>query len=393
MPAPVTARADLWRRHGLTILFGTAVVLLIALSLWWLTFLRRSVREQQATAQALLDRDVTLAAMRLPADAPAGPVAGDARLAVVAAGTQPLLEPAHWLGDGADVRAGGPGIARRMLVQPTAAYLNDRDRHFERQQAMVLGEGALLVSLLLAVVSMLFRLSRAESRFRREMQEFLGRMTHEMKTPLAGIKAVLETLRLGRMPADQAAPLATLALREVEREEHLIQNLLLAQRLRMPDRKLIRERIEVGALLAKFADHRRETMGDTATLAVDCAGAAWVTGDPSSLWTVLENLVDNALKYGGTRLQLSGKAAGAHAVIALTDNGMGFDPARRDAIFEPFAATKAPSVGQHGTGLGLSISRQLARQMGGDLVGRSEGPAQGATFEITLPLAQVAIAD
>ncbi|MBM4342285.1 MAG: HAMP domain-containing histidine kinase [Deltaproteobacteria bacterium] len=387
--AHVTQAGSLWRRHGVTLLFSAAVVLLIALSLWWFAFLRRSVVEGQAAAAALLDREVALAAMRVGADARPGPVAGDARLMVVAAGSEPLVLPAHWVGDGADVQTGG-GPDRRLLVQPTGHWVQVRQAQNDRRQAMVLGEGVFLMTLLLAVVSMLYRLSRAESRFRREMAEFLGHMTHELKTPLAGIKAVLDTLRHGRMPADQQATLVTMALQEVEREEHLIQNLLLAQRLRVPDQRLVRNVIDVAPLLRKFADHRLEILGGTVTIAVQCPDGLHGTGDDVALWTVLENLVDNAVKYGGHALVLRAAAHGDVLHVSVNDDGVGFDPGDALALFEPFVSTAAARQGKHGTGLGLSISRQLMRQMGGDLVATSPGAGQGATFQATLPLAPAA---
>lgn len=387
--AHVTRAGSLWRRHGVTLLFGAAVVLLIALSLWWFAFLRRSVAEGQATAAALLDREVTLAALRAGPDPKPGAVAGDPRLVVVAAGEAPLVLPARWVADGADVQAGGDA-SRKFLVQPTAQWMQARQAQNDRRQAMVLGEGVFLVTLLLAVVSMLYRLSRAESRFRREMAEFLGRMTHELKTPLAGIKAVLETLKLGRMPADQQAMLIPMALQEVEREEHLIQNLLLAQRLRVPDQRLVRNAIAVGPLLRKFVDHRLETLGGTVAIGVQCPEGLQGTGDDMALWTVLENLVDNAIKYGGRSLTLHASARGDQVCIAVRDDGVGFDPADAQAIFDPFVSSAAARQGKHGTGLGLSISRQLMRQMGGDLVASSDGSGRGAAFEASLPLTPAA---
>ncbi len=383
--AHVTRAGSLWRRHGVTLLFGAAVVLLIALSLWWFAFLRRSVAEGQATAAALLDRDVALAALRAgPAPKP-GPLPDDPRLVVVEAGQAPLVLPAHWVGDGANVQTGGSG-ERRYLVQPATAWMAARQAQNDRRQAMVLGEGVFLITLLLAVVSMLYRLSRAESRFRREMAEFLGRMTHELKTPLAGIKAVLETLKLGRMPAEQQVPLLTMALQEVEREEHLIQNLLLAQRLRVPDQRLVRNAIDVAPLLRKFADHRLETLGGAVTIDVQCPDGLQGIGDDVALWTVLENLVDNAVKYGGKALVLRGAGRGAQVCVSVSDDGVGFEPADAEAIFEPLVSSAASRQGKHGTGLGLSIGRQLMRQMGGELLAHSQGPSRGATFEATLPL-------
>ncbi len=378
-----SALAVMWRQHGLRIVFSAAVVLLIALSSWWFAFLRQAIAGQQTATLAMLDREVELAAIRAEPPARAGPLVMDRRMEIVAAGS-PLQTPAHWLGDGADVRAGTPGRERRWLVQPTANYLQTLSDHFERRRAMVLGEGGLLTSLLVVVVAMLYTLSRAESRFRREMQDFLGRVTHEMKTPLAGIKAVLDTLKAGRMPADQQTALVTLALREAEREEHLIQNLLLAQRLRLPNQQFARERVALRPLLERFAAHRTETLGDAVTFDVNCAPEVAVTGDATALWTVLENLVDNAVKYGGKIIELSAIQAQDRVTLRVSDDGSGFEAHRAPDLFEPFARSQGPQVGKHGTGLGLSISRGLVERMGGTIAAHSQGLGHGAEFSVLL---------
>lgn len=357
----------LLRRHGAVLLFALAVSLLIALSLWWLYFLSAAIEREEALTYALLERDVQLASARLAeasqdaaTPVPIGMLASDPRLEVV------------------------PGEASTLRVQPTAAHLAEIARRKQGKQRMITGEGALLTSLLIVVVAMLFRLIVAERRFRNEMQEFLGRVTHEMKTPLSGIKAVLQTISATPLPQDQLKEVAALALVEVEREEHLIQNLLLAQRMRLPDQHLHDEAIALQPLLERFVAHRREILGQSVTWLVDAPDTAFGRGDPTALWTILENLTDNAIKYGGTALGFAVRAEADGWSIALTDNGIGFDPGAAEALFEAFERQSGDSAARHGTGLGLHISRALARRMGGELTAQSSGAGQGATFVLRL---------
>jgi two-component system CheB/CheR fusion protein len=112
--------------------------------------------------------------------------------------------------------------------------------------------------------------------------------------------------------------------------------------------------------------------------------------DRDMLRIVLENLVDNGLKYGGERplVQLSVSAGSQAAVIAVSDGGVGFDRATAERLFVPFRRGLPGGHGvEHGTGLGLAIARDLSRRMGGDLQAHSDGPGRGATFTVTLPLA------
>jgi two-component system phosphate regulon sensor histidine kinase PhoR len=379
-----------WARSGARLLFGVAVFLLIALGAWWLLLIGQSIRAQHQLTVQLLDRDVYVAAIRLrtASPPPIGVLAGDPRLEVVRHGGT-LRTPARWVGDGQPVDAAQPSQpdARLWLVQPTAAWNDGVDRLYERRRHMVYGEGALLISLLGAVVAMLYQLIRAEARFRSEMQEFLGRVTHEMKTPLAGIKAVLQTLQAGRIPPDQVPELVGMALREAEREESLVQNLLLAQRMRLPDQQLARDVLDLAELLRRFAARRRDTHGEAMAIGVEGALHLRGLGDATALCTVLDNLADNAAKYGARRLQLTVGVSRRGVEIAAADDGMGFDPQRREELFHAYARSAAPEVGQRGTGLGLSICRALMQRMGGGIEAHSDGAGQGATFTVWLPAA------
>lgn len=359
-----TLRA-LTHRHGAVALFAFAVALLVALGVWWFVLLHGRTVYTRDLHVALLATEAELHAARLGAHLghlPPGALPGDARFEVVQ-------------------RAGRPPV-----VRVAAGTLRRVEDSFERRRGMVLGEGLLLSSLLVAVIAMLFRLVRAEQRFRDEMQQFLGRVTHEMKTPLAGIRAVLESLQAGRIPADQQGPLVALALQQAEREEHLIQNLLLAQRLRLPDQRLAREPVDLAPLLERFAAQRRATLPVGASIEATCPADARVVADPTAVWTVLDNLADNALKYGGSTLRLAASPDATHLAVAFTDDGSGFEAADAEGLFAPFARGKGAVAAGHGTGLGLHLSRALAVRMGGSLRAESLGPGRGATFTLELPM-------
>jgi signal transduction histidine kinase len=353
-----------WRHRYLAVaLFGTAVALLVALSTWWFVLIHGRIVYTHELHLALLDTEAQLAAERM----------GD-HLYHMPLGLLP------------DDRRFEIGVSRdgKRFLRPAPRTLARIEASFERRKGMVIGEGTLLTSLLVAVVAMLYHLVRTERRFRSEMEEFLGRVTHEMKTPLAGIRAVLESLQGGRIAADQQPTLVALALEQIEREQHLVQNLLLAQRMRRPDQRLNAEDVPLATLLARFADHRRQTLTDGAGLDLACPPELHAHADATAVWTILENLADNALKYGARTLKLTAVPHHKHVRVALQDDGIGFDPALHDHIFQPFVRAHASHTGQ-GTGLGLHLSRALAERMGGRLRAHSDGPGKGARFELELP--------
>ena len=252
---------------------------------------------------------------------------------------------------------------------------------------MVLGEGGLLLGLLGVCIVMLLRLVASRTAVQREMELFVGQMTHEMKTPLAGLRALLETLKKGRLEGDTLQEALSLGLSQVEREEHLVQTLLHAQRLRVMPQTLTAETVDISELLHGFVEHRKIARpGAEDRYQLSIRGTVSGLADRDAVWTILENLFDNSDKYGATQMQIEASVSGDRVRVRCTDNGQGFDQGRKAHLFEPFhAERRAGAEHKHGTGLGLYISRRLARSMGGDLTGESPGPDRGACFVLELP--------
>jgi signal transduction histidine kinase len=350
-------------------LFALALVLLALMAGWWFWFMAHAVREQDRLWRASLELEARLLAASLAhSDLVPGPLALDPRFEVVPA------------------RAGAAPVSEALSLVPSAALLGEHDKEVARRRLMVHGEGSLLLILVMACVGMLYRLILAEQRYRRDVDLFLSRVTHEMKTPLAGIKALLQTLRDGRAPPERVREICELGLRQAEREEHLIENLLMAHRLSTRQARLDPQDVDLHHALGEFAAHRAASMGATAeSHVVSCPQGLVARAHPGALQTILENLADNAFKYGARTLRLRAEAGAGRVSLVLEDDGEGFDPARAETLFAPFHRDNAARTGRHGTGLGLSIARALAREMGGDLVAASDGAGRGARFTLTLP--------
>ena len=365
-------------------LFVAAVVLLVALGVWWMVLLDRSLAtEHRLLRQNLVDTAaVHVARLRVERVLPAkGPFEADARFDVV---DEPVQEPEL-----------GAVIEAPLRLRAGHGAIERLEGHYARKRLMLVGEGVLLCSLLLVVVAMLYRLFRAERRFHDEIEAFLSRVTHDMKTPLAGIKAVLQTIESGRMPPDRLIELAGRALREVDREEAMVQNLLLAQRLRIGAR-LAAEPIDVAALVEAIVASRRDLPhGPSIRSAAPTPGAiagetaAWALGDAAALRSILDNLLDNASKYGSKSIDVAVELAPDAVVVCVHDDGIGFDQSRAASLFAAFVRDPG-GVQRKGTGLGLWIARGLAESMAGQLTARSDGPGQGATFELRLPRSALA---
>ena len=261
------------------------------------------------------------------------------------------------------------------------------DDTLTRRRLMVLGEGGLLLGLLGVCIFMLIRLVATRSAVQREMELFVGQMTHEMKTPLAGLRALLETIQRGRLEGSALQEALALGLRQVEREEHLVQTLLHAQRLRVMPHTMAADPVDMVQLVQGFLENRAVARpGEPDRYEIESGSLGPALADRDAVWTILENLFDNADKAGASRIRVGLLEAGNRVQVRCTDNGHGFEREDQERLFEPFnSLQQAGHEHKHGTGLGLYISRRLARGMGGELTGQSDGNGQGATFLLELP--------
>jgi signal transduction histidine kinase len=230
----------------------------------------------------------------------------------------------------------------------------------------------------------------ATLRFADRRARFASAVTHELRTPLTTFRMYSEMLAKG-MVADEARRqhyLATLQT-ESDRLARLVENVLGYARIEDGRFTARVEAIDLGSLVARVRpvlERRAAEAGVELAIAVR-APAARLEVDCDAVGQILFNLVDNACKYGKPPLSLTAELAGRHAVLALRDHGPGIPARYRARIFAAFDRGARPMGDNEvpGVGLGLALARELARDLGGDLVLADGGP--GARFAVTLPLA------
>lgn len=219
----------------------------------------------------------------------------------------------------------------------------------------------------------------------------VGIASHDLKSPLRAMIAATETIT--RNPGDTAA-VVLLSRRlhdEGQRMFGLIRDLLDMAALETGRLELHCGLLDFGALTRQLVDDlqpRAAAKLQPLTLATDPdATGLWVTGDPARLRQVLENLVDNALKFTPPRgaVHVSVGAEPGAVRVAVRDEGPGLSPEDCVAMFQPFRTLSAqPTAGEPSSGLGLYIAREIVSAHGGQLVVDSV-PGEGATFAVLLP--------
>ena len=269
--------------------------------------------------------------------------------------------------------------------QTLATQLDALAHHTGRQLFMITGESGLAAALLLTFAGVLFVVARRRRAANERMQRLLQFTTHELKTPIAGVRALLQSLQLESLPPAHKSRLLAQGVNECNRLEHLAETILTYQRA------VARPQLSAGihssnAMVGEILEHRRNTLGDEA-VSWQPGPAAALYVDADAFRVVVENLLDNARKYGGASVTLSAAVAAGRWQLAVRDQGIGFEPAEAELLFDPFSRKPREGMTTHGSGLGLYLSRQLARDMRGELSASSDGPDRGSEFVLSVPLA------
>ncbi|NMM24702.1 MAG: HAMP domain-containing histidine kinase [Phycicoccus sp.] len=224
----------------------------------------------------------------------------------------------------------------------------------------------------------------------RTRRRLLTDLAHELRTPLASIEATIEAVTDGILPNDPTT-LATLT-EQSQRLHRLVGDLSAVSRAEERQLNLNPVLIPLadvvsGAVAAALA--RFDAKGISLTTDPgDAVGQVRV--DPDRLAEVLGALLDNALRHtapGGT-VTVATTRHGTRCRIVVTDTGEGFDPDLAAELFERFyRGDSSRTASSAGSGIGLTIAKAIVTAHHGELRAHSDGPGQGARFEITLPVA------
>ncbi|MEM8875617.1 MAG: ATP-binding protein [Planctomycetota bacterium] len=263
----------------------------------------------------------------------------------------------------------------------------EHPRAIEAQTATLLGAeeqtiGALVV---LHDVTQLRRLEAVRS-------EFVANVSHEVKTPVAAIKAAVETLlddADGRMPPTDRENFQRMIARQADRLGAIVEDLLALARIEQePEHATHQMAADWVAPVLSAAIETCSPKAQEKSIAVHlrCPANLLAFMQPNLVEQAVVNLIDNAVKYSepGTAVEISADTKDGYAVIAVSDQGRGIESQHLARVFERFYRTdRSRSRAMGGTGLGLSIVKHIAAAHGGR-VGVESQPGEGSTFRLYL---------
>jgi signal transduction histidine kinase len=228
----------------------------------------------------------------------------------------------------------------------------------------------------------------AEARVR----SFLSDAAHELRTPVAGVRAAADTLVRGGGDDTTREALAVHVVRQADRAARLVDDMLTMARL---DRGIALDRqvVDLGAVLVAEGERLRLRLHavDLSVVVPELPVPAAV--DAERLAQVVGNLVDNAARAtgGSGRVVVTLDDRGADAVVRVEDDGPGIPAGDRERVFDRLVRLEVSRDARSGgAGLGLPIARGIAEAHGGALRHGDEGVLGGAVFELTLPSGAVA---
>jgi len=255
----------------------------------------------------------------------------------------------------------------------------------KRKTAQYAGEGITFLLLIVAGAVFVFRAVRRELKISEQQQNFMIAVTHELKTPISVAKLNLETMQKRKLDEQQQQRLLQNTLEETNRLNALCNNMLLSSQIEAGGYRLTPEETNISELVGKCVQDFK-TRYPQQVIETEIANDIFTDGDRLLLQMLVNNLVDNAIKYSPKELpvKICLSEKNKNIFFSVTDEGKGIAAEEREKIFTKFyrvgnAATKAAK----GTGLGLYLCKKIARQHNANITVTDNNPT-GSIFTVIL---------
>ncbi|MBC7936009.1 MAG: two-component sensor histidine kinase [Rhizobacter sp.] len=275
-----------------------------------------------------------------------------------------------------EIIASAPGYSEAI-----ARIESDHDRKVKQYA----GEGATFFLIILVGAILVYRAVKKQLKISQEQQHFMMAITHELKTPIAVSKLNLETMQKRKLDEEQQQRLLRNTLHETERLDALCNNLLVSSQMESEGYKILKDEINFSSLVASCINDFNIRFSQR-NIVEEIAEDVIVSGDPMLLQIVVNNLLENALKYSPKEalVKISLQQNLSFAELKVIDKGPGIAATDKKKVFEKFhrlgnEATKRAK----GTGLGLYLCKKIViRHEGSVLI--TDNPQGGSIFTVQL---------
>lgn len=264
--------------------------------------------------------------------------------------------------------------------------LSEIEKRKSLRTSQYLGEGATFLFVILIGASVVYSSFRRSIRLSRQQNNFMLSVTHELKSPIAAMKLSLQTMQKHRLDEEKQQQLLGRCVAEANRLNDLCENLLIASQMEGKQYKSNIELTDLTKVVKEIAAvYENRYPG---RFAVDIASDVSIWTDVWLLQICLNNLVENALKYGGSTgesVSISLFRKERKVLLQVADHGPGIPDNEKKKIFDKFYRIGNEETRRtKGTGMGLYLTCSIVKQLKGSIAVKDNKPA-GSIFEIALP--------
>lgn len=251
---------------------------------------------------------------------------------------------------------------------------------------MILGELSVFILIFSVGAYFLHKSINSERRLHQQQKNFLLSVTHELKSPLASIKLYLQTIQKRDLNREQQMNFIGKCLVDVERLNDMVENMLIASRIDNSSYTFPKEKFNLSELVQTIVSRLQINKCDCnqQIIAAEVEDSIEITGDKFALSSMINNLIENAIKYSGpcevVEVKLQRKEQSVHLMVA--DRGIGISDAEKPRIFEKFYRVgNEDTRNTKGTGLGLFIVKHVLDKHEATIKVRDNKPS-GSIFEV-----------
>ena len=243
------------------------------------------------------------------------------------------------------------------------------EKKYRTNKAKYIGEGSIFFLLLLFGAAFVYRSVRRQFRLQLQQQNFMMAVTHELKTPISVARLNLETLQKYNLDPEKQKKLIRTTLDETERLNFLTNNILVSSQLESKEYESSKEELDLSDLLKDRIQNFRNRFPErkfNETIEADAA----IKGDPLLLQILINNLLENAIKYSSKETIVTATLKKIRSGIELhvIDEGPGIPDKEREKIFNKFYRIGDEATRKkQGTGLGLYLCRKIASDHNADI--------------------------